>query len=134
MELKLDSEAAASIASAAIFQSLSEDQRDNVIQQAIQYLLTPQPQNPGTTYGARVSKTPLQLAFEQALTVAAYKAVADAVQNDPGVKENIDRLMSPIINQALEVEAMSYDFTLSDKIGKAVGDWLADKARERREN
>lgn len=127
MEIKLDAEAAASIASAAIFDSLSEEARDSVIKQAIEHLLTPEKDRMRTNHG----QTPLQTAFNQALNTAAYKAVAEKVSNDPQVTAKIDELLGPLLLKAIEAEAEHYDNSLSDKLGSALGQWLAEKARTR---
>lgn len=129
MEIKLDAEAAASIASAAIFDSLSEEARDSVIKQAIEHLLTPVKND---RFSVGPGQTPLQTAFNQALSTAAYKAVADKVANDPQVTAKIDELLGPLLNKALEAEAENYDNSLSDKLGSALGQWLAEKARSQR--
>lgn len=127
MEIKINSEAAASIASAAIFDSLSQEARESVIQQAIQYLLTPEKDRNRYSHG----KTPLQTAFEQALTVAAHKAVAERVESDPEIKAEIDKLLGPLTVQAIKASSENYRDELAEHVGVAVGRWLADKARER---
>lgn len=130
MELKLNSEAAAAVASAAIMQSLTEEYKEQVLSQAVQYLLSPPK---GNTPSFRDGKTPLQEAFEQALTVAAHKAVADRIANDPQLNRAINDLLSPLITAALDEEAKNWDTTLASKLGQAIGDYLAQCARERRD-
>lgn len=129
MEIKLDSEAAASIASAAIFESLSQDQRENVLKQAVQHLLTPEKETRPGYFGN--GKTPLQKAFEQALSQAAYRAVEEHVKNDPKINEMIVNMLQPLIMPALEEEASQHNYLLSNKLGAAIADWLAEVARER---
>lgn len=125
MEIKLDGAAVAEIASAAIFQSLSEQQRENVLKQAVEALLSPDKNHHSTLYG----KTPLQQAFEQAIQQAAFKAVHEKIAEDPEVRAKIDELMGPLILGAVKEGAVRYNDSLSDAIGRAVGNWLAEKAR-----
>ncbi len=129
MEIKLDAEAAASIASAAIFNSLSEDYRNEVIKQAVQHLIAPSAPSSGSSY--RPGPSPIQQAFERALTTAAYTAVEEKVKTDPTIQAEIEKLLGPLINGVLEEESARYNNELSDRIGKALGDWIAEVSRNR---
>ena len=128
MDLKLDPEAVQSIASAAIFDHLDQEARDSIIKQAVQHLLTPEKDR--NSYG--VGKTPLQRAFDQAISQAAHKVVREQIENDPAVQEKILEMLGPLLNSAMEAEAKELDTTLADKIGSALGSWLADVARSKR--
>lgn len=128
MEIKLDAEAVAGIASAAIFDSMSEEARDSVIQQAIQYLLTPDQDRASRM---RPATTPLQDAFNDAIRQVAYKVVKEKIENDPEIQEAILTLLGPLLTAALTGEASEYGTSLSDKLGIALGSWLNDMARER---
>ncbi len=130
MEIKLDAEAAGAIASAAIFDSLDQSVRDDIIKQAVQHLLTPPKRD---QYSSTLRMSPLQEAFNAALSQAAYKAVQEKVANDPEVSARIQELMGPVVNGVMEEEAARWDNTLSDLIGKALGDWAAEVARSRRD-
>lgn len=124
MEIKLDAETAASIASAAIFDSMSQDARDTVLKQAVQALLTPDKgsySSPG--------KTPLQKAFEQAIEAAAFKAVREKIETDLEVQEAITKLLGPLLVSAMNAESENYNSSISEAIGKALGLWLAERAR-----
>jgi hypothetical protein len=129
MEIKLDAEAVAGIASAAIFDAMSADMRESVIKQAVQYLLTPE-ENRGR-FGP--GKTPLQNAFDQAIQQVAYKVVKERIEEDPVISEHIQSLIHPLMTQALNAEAVDYETTLADAIGSAMGSWLSELARKRRE-
>jgi hypothetical protein len=126
--LTLDPESIQSIASAAIFDSLSAEARENVVKQAIQHLLTPEKDRNHYNYG----KTPLQRAFDQAIYSAAQKAVDDAVKNDPAVKARIDELLGPLITGAIDELSANYQDDFALKVGQALGNMLSDAARDRR--
>lgn len=130
MEIKMDADSLAAIASAAIFDSMAQDQRDSVIKQAIQHLLTPE-ENRGR-YGP--GTTPLQKAFDQSIETAAYRVVQEKIANDPQVTKYIEELLSPMVISAISAEAEFYDSSLADAVGKAVGTWLGEQARKRRES
>lgn len=125
MEIKLDAEAAASIASAAIFDSLSQDARDSVIKTAIEFLLTPEKNR--NNYGA--GETPLQQAFNNAIREVAFRIVKEKIENDPQVEEAILDLLGPLLTSAMKVEGENYESKLADAIGQALGVWLSNQAR-----
>lgn len=128
MKLELDPESVQSIASAAIFDHMTQEARENVLKQAVEALLTPTPSRGG--YG--IGKTPLQLAFERAITTAAHQAIQEKIANDPEVSAKIHELLGPLLNAALEAEAENYDTSLADHLGQALGSWLAEQARKER--
>ena len=125
MEIKIDTESMAQIASKAIFDELSQEQRDKVLLQAVQALLIPETNR----NSFHVGKTPMQVAFDQAIQQAAQKAVQERIANSPEIRAKIDELLGPILLKGLEASAEHYDYGLSEAIGSAVGNWLAQKAR-----
>lgn len=128
MDLKLDPEAVQSIASAAIFEHLGQEARDSIVKQAVEHLLTPEKSRTG--YGT--GKTPIQNAFDQAITTVAYKVVKEQIENDPDVQERILEILGPLLVSATEAEAKEgFDAMLADRLGSALGSWLADVARRR---
>lgn len=124
MEIKLDTDAAASIASAAILQSLSEENKQAMIQQALQYLMTPERDR-----GYGLSKSPMQNAFDSALHQAAHKVVQDHIASLPEVETAITDLLGPLLNGVVKKQSENWNDELAGVIGNAIGDWLADKAR-----
>lgn len=128
MEIKLDNEGLATIATAAIFDSMTQQARDDVVRQALQYLLTPEKNR--NTYGVNTT-TPLQDAFNAGIRTAAFRAVEEKIQNDPEVQNHIYGLLGPLLNSAMEAEAEDWNSGLADALGSALGAWLSTKARER---
>jgi hypothetical protein len=128
--IQLDPEAVAGIATAAIFDSLSHESRESIVKQAVEHLLTPE-KSRTSTYGS-VSKTPLQLAFDQAISQVAFKVVKEKIESDPRIQEKIEELLGPLLLGALAAESSQFDDELSGKIGEVLGMWIAECARERR--
>lgn len=126
MEITFDAEAAATIASAAIFDHMTQETRDHVIKQAVQALLTPETDARGYSQN---KKTPLQIAFEQAIRDAAFKAVREKIQNDPKLEAAILELLGPLLKAGIEGEAKEYGSSLANALGDALGVWLSDVAR-----
>lgn len=129
MEIKLDAEAMAAVASTAIFEQMSEENRNLVLQQALQHLLSPMKQE---RYSSTPPKSPLQEAFELAIRQAAFTAVKEKIENDPELQAKIQELLGPLINSAMSAEAENYNTSLSEHLGSAIGMWLAEIARKQR--
>lgn len=127
MEIKFDAEIVTGVATAAIFDSMSQEVRDSVIKQALQYLLTPEKNRNG--YG--VGETPLQTAFNSAIQQAAFKVVKEKIENDLEVQNHIRHILGPLLISAIDAEAETYNSSLADALGHALGVWLANQARER---
>lgn len=124
MDIKIDGEAAAAITSAAILQTISEDDKKAVIEQAVKALMTPER---GSYMSA--GQTPLQKAFDSAVNQAAYKIVAETIMEHPEVEAGINKLLGPLVTGLLDNESSRYDGTLAEAIGKAIGSWLEEKHR-----
>lgn len=127
--LTIDSDAMAAVASAAIFDSLSEDVRTDILTQAVQYLITPVK----SQHYATPSKSPLQEAFERSLQNAAYQAVEEKIKNDETVAAQINELLGPLILGAMAAEGASYNDGLANAIGQALGSYLAEQSRKSRD-
>lgn len=130
-QINLDPETVRSIAAAAIFEQIGEESREKVLQQAVQFLLTPK-KGDRYTYGA--DKTPLQLAFDEAISQVTREVVKDKIAEDPRIKAKIEELLGPVVMGVLEESSAVYDLTLSDKIGQAFGDYIAEISRENRDS
>jgi hypothetical protein len=128
MDLKLDPEAVQSIAATAIFESLDANAREEILKQAIQQLLTPEKDRSRYGYG----KTPLQRAFDQAISEAAFRAVREKIEADPEVQARIDELMGPLVSNAVTEMSADYQDGLASAIGSALGAYLAQHARDSR--
>lgn len=127
MDIKIDSDAVASIAATAVFDALNEETREGVLKDAIKYLLTPDQSR--NAFGS-TKLTPLQNAFNDAIRSAAFKVVREKVENDPEVIAAINELLGPLLLTALKGEASVYSFGLSEHLGNALGQWLGEQARK----
>lgn len=86
--IKLDPGSVEALVHKAILEQIGEEARDKLIEGALRYLIT-QPQGGG--YGPKVS--PLQQAFNNALTAAANQVAMDLVATSPKIKERINELL-----------------------------------------
>ena len=81
MDIKIDSETWGAVASAAIFEQMTEETRATVMQQAFQCLLAP---DNSRNFGR--GETPLQTAFNMAIRQAATQAVQEHIAENEEVK------------------------------------------------
>lgn len=93
MTINITPEALAPVVSAAILQHLSTEERDGLITQALQYLVTPPKPAPGS-YGRDVPETPLQQALRIGVANAA-RQVIDEVIADSGLVKQIRDVLQP---------------------------------------
>lgn len=124
-ELKLDGEAIAPLVHKAILDSITTDQRDELVRRAIEHLLVTPPR---AQYGAPQA-APLTEAFNTAIRSVAWKVVKDQIETDPEVQARILEMVSAPI---AEITRGNYD-GLPEKIGEAIGEkvseWLRDRSR-----
>ena len=116
LELGLEQEQLKGIVSEAILRSLDDQKRDALVQQALQYLLTPQ--ESGYSYGRK--KTPLEEAFEFAIRSVAGEVVSDHLEQDAQVKERLNGLVAEAFAKALENDRERITDRLADAITSAL--------------
>lgn len=102
MELNISDEKLAGVVSTAILGAISEGQRDTLVTDAIKYLLTVDEKSGGYSYPKR---TPLQQAFDDALTRTCHTMVSDMLKNDEAIQAEIKSLISDAYKKALENRA-----------------------------
>lgn len=124
MTFTIDSNQFREVATAAIFDSLTQEARESIIKQAIEHLMTPQTPR----YGG---KTPLQESFDQAVYAAARDVVKEHIQDSDEVRNAIHDLLGPLLTAALDAEAKNYSSSLADKLGAALGEWLYEISNSR---
>jgi hypothetical protein len=88
MKLELDNDAMKGLIGESILQSFDEQKRDAIIRAAIESLL--QPIKDGYSRG----KTPLQEAFEAALSFKAREMAREAIEKDSGIQAQIEALIA----------------------------------------
>lgn len=103
--IQIDTEAIQTIAQKAILEGLGQDQRDLIIQQAVEGLLA-RPKNQNSWRGDH-DPSPLQIAFNNAVSSVAMQIAREVVAEDERVKERIRELMGEVIAELLGDEGYS---------------------------
>lgn len=103
MDIKLDEEQLRTVVSGAIFKTLDEQQKDLLIQGAIQHLLTVPPST--NSYDRR--KSPLMEAFNYAVNNVAKTVAVEMVTKDEKVKSTITDLVHKAMDNLLDPERNS---------------------------
>lgn len=98
MKLDVSDDQLAGFVSAAILGAVSEAQRDELIKDAIRFLLTPSDKSRGYGYTRR---TPLQDAFDIAVEGVCREMVKEMFQKDEAVRREIKKVITEGYQRAL---------------------------------
>ena len=99
--IDLSDEQLQEVVSVAILQAIDKTQRDNLIKEAIRGLLAPK-EEPGG-YG-RTGPTPIQEAFNHAVSGVAHQVAREMLENDPETKEKIRSLLNDVLQRVFDHE------------------------------
>jgi SpoVK/Ycf46/Vps4 family AAA+-type ATPase len=112
MQLDIPSEQWGALIGAAVMQSVTQDNRDKLVREAVQHLLTPEKDYQGNR------RSPLQIAFDDALRVRAGKYIEERI--DEYIGEQIRSVVEEALRKAFEEERrMALVSNISDAIVKA---------------
>ena len=106
------------IVSKAIIESISDEQRDLIIQQAVNSLLKAPPRS---GYGVE-PQTPIQAAFDNAVSMAAMKIAHDFVAENEQLKDKVRALLA----QSAEVLLADEYSEFGQKMRKGIAAVMAD--------
>lgn len=116
MNIDLSDEQMQSIVSGAILQAMGTEARDTVMKAAIEYLITPLESR---SYGSK-TKTPLQVAFEEAVNRYAQRAAYEYMDQNAEARDQI----RSVFVAAYEKMITDYNQTLIEKIAQHMADAL----------
>lgn len=117
IEVNFDQAALHDLVSKWVLEQMSGEQREKVLQQAITYLMTP----PESSSYNRNPPSPLQVAFNNSLTGVMHDVARKMVEEDPTVRESIQKLMG----EALEGFLHTNWSDKKDSFVKAMADAFA---------
>lgn len=116
-DLKIDEAQIKGLVAEGILSQLTEEGRQNLIKQAIEYLLTP----PKSTdrYSTTTPKSPIQEAFENAATWVVRDVVKDIIEKDEAFKTTVNNMVTDTVAAAMDND---YDFQklVSDAYSEAL--------------
>jgi len=115
MDIKLEPDALRDVVSAAILKSLDEGKRDALIESAIKHLLTPQG---GSAY--HKAESPLQTAFNNAVSLVAQQVAVETMKNDATVQANIQALLTEAFTKVMSENREKTVSTIADAIVKGL--------------
>lgn len=121
----IDATAMKTVVSKAIMESISQEQRDVILEQAVAKLITPTKVNTG--YRTEDGPSPLQEAFDRAVVQAANTAVRELIEERPEFQTKVRAAVADAIDKLIEG-----DYNLASKVGSAVGSAVTDWASEQR--
>lgn len=113
----------------AIMETITPEQRDSILTEAVAQLLT----NEKVEFGrAQTGTNPLQLAFNEAVRVGTVKYVRQLVDQDQAIQKRIEEVVGDFLLKALGAEGAWELDGLNSKITDAFAGALIDWAKERR--
>lgn len=101
--------------------SMSGDQKESLIKQAIIYLLTP-----GKGYGSDKA-TPIEDAFKNAISGVAHQIAREMLADAPEVKEKISAVLADSFTYALETQREA----TVEKIGNSIVEAMECRHKDR---
>lgn len=110
-----------------VMDQLTAEQKEHILAQAIQYLMTP---TPTSAYDKSPQKSPLQAAFDISLSQVIHKVAREMIENSPEVQAKCRQAMG---------EAMETFFTGSwdapgslfvSKMSEAFSAWFTEYRRD----
>lgn len=123
MTFSIDTEAVEAMVVKALVDSITPEQREKVITDAIGNLLE---KKSGQRYGAQTSL--FEDAMHTAIAQVARHIFVDEVKNNPEVQDQIKAMVTPTV---MEIAHGNYD-GLNEKIGEAIGGAIADWLRSQK--
>lgn len=121
--IQIDSEAVREVVAKGIIESLSDEQRNLVIQQAVQTLL----EEPRDSYGRNKGESPLQIAFNNAVRGVANDVVREYL-NLPDIRSAVES--SILVALKAYMEQYGYEHLVSQAVGDRVVEALFNKKFE----
>ena len=113
MNVTLSNEQIEKAVQAAIFESITQDQRDLLIKGALQHLLTAPP---GDGYSKR--RSPIQEAFDSAVGQLARKIVAEHLENNADFKAALDGMITDTLARFMAAEKGAVVGQMADALTK----------------
>lgn len=97
MDFKVDQDAMQALVAKAVFDGMTPDKREALIQGAIRSLLETPKGNDRNYYGTKVA--PIQEAFNRAVEQVALDHARNVVQSDPAFQDHLKRLFADVANK-----------------------------------
>lgn len=121
--INLDEDTMSRILTQAIIEGIGEDEKNNIIGQAIAYLT-----QPAKNSYSRDAKTPLQEAFDTAMGMYVNRVVREYIEKDETVRAKVNAELDVVLGQF--GEKLSNQYELRQVVVEAVVGWYADRPRD----
>lgn len=117
MDIRIDEKLVREVVAGAIMNSLSQEQRNTLITNAVAYLLGPGEER---GYGRGRSPSPIEQAFNNAIDFEARKVAAEVLTDNADVQTKLREL----ITEAVESLMTKNREDTVNRIARAIGDGL----------
>lgn len=98
MNISMNEEQMTALVSKAIFDSLTQDAKDEMLQKALRHLMT----KDDKSYGYGPKRTPLEEAFQGAASTVTRRIATEHLENDEAFKMNLESLFADLGKKLFE--------------------------------
>lgn len=98
MNISMNEEQMTALVSKAIFDGLTQEAKDEMLQKALRHLMTKEK----SSYGYEPKRTPLEEAFQSAARIVAHETATVKLQSDETFKTNIEALFTDLGKKLFE--------------------------------
>jgi hypothetical protein len=105
---------------AALLANMTGEEKDRVIAQAIEYLTTPEKSGFGSA-----RKSPMQIAFNNAMEQATFVWAREFIQNDPAILGAVNKVLAESTKALIE-EREDFLRVVTNGLGRAIAESLKE--------
>lgn len=106
-----------------VIEQLSAEQKETILAQAIKYLMTPPPQN---QYDRTPARSPIQVAFDQAVTQTIHKIAREMIENSPEVQAKCRQMIGEAVETFFTGTWDAPGSAFVAKVSEAFALWFTD--------
>lgn len=121
MQISLNDEQFRNVFQKTILDGMTEEQRSDVIAQALAYLTTPQKKD-GYGYANVKSTSPLEDAFRSSMENVARTMIQEEVKTNPQIRELVSKVVTEGVTQLLAKDYSELGSALAEKIEQVFRD------------
>lgn len=114
-DIKIDTAAMNQIVSKAILEGIDDNQKQAILEQAVQALITPKKDN----YG-RNTDTPLQRAFDSAVGSVVYQVAREFVEENQELRAKVREMVAQAMATALESPGTKLQGAVRDAVAECI--------------
>lgn len=106
-----------------VMEQMTAEQKESILAQAVTYLMTPPPQN---QYDRSPQRSPIQVAFDQAVNQTIHKIAREMIENSPVVQAKCRQMIGEAVETFFTHEWDAPGSTFVNKMSEAFALWFTE--------